>query len=126
MDAHRMPTPHPPQDFNGWLPQALEMLRFVLVSFSTLFIKKKSNLLVVVFLSISCAFTVCKFVGSLLPLCDLVIHTPSLLLHSSVLYRNITLVKATVHPEVRNFLRFLLLTVKPRVHPHAEILFSQD
>lgn len=55
-----------------------------------------------VFLSISCAFTVCKFVGSLLPLCDLVIHTPSLLPHSSVLYRNITLVKATVHPEVRN------------------------
>lgn len=34
---------HPPQDFNGWLPQALEMLRFVLVSFSTLFIKKKKK-----------------------------------------------------------------------------------
>lgn len=96
------PPPHPPQDFKGWLPQALEMLRFVLVSFSTLFIKKRGNLLVVVFLSISCAFTVCKFVGSLLPLCDLVIHTPSLLPHSSVLYRNIILVKATVHPEVRN------------------------
>lgn len=38
--------------------------------------KKKSNFAGCGFLSISCAFTVCKFVGSLLPRYDLVIHPP--------------------------------------------------
>lgn len=60
-------------------------------------------MLVVVFQMISCALTIVHFWAHFYHFCyKLVIHTSSLLLHRSVLYRNITLVKVTVHPKVRN------------------------
>lgn len=99
MDADRTPPPFP---WHSRLWRFASTFGDAEVCLFALLKKKQHNLLVVVF-QISCALTIVHFWAHFYHFCyKLVIHTSSLLLHSSVLYRNIILVKVTVHPKVRN------------------------